>query len=374
MTQSVAASKWASHPLYESKPGTIPVNVNSTIKVWDNANYTFVPFASRNVRLDLRISDSNIQTVATLQTDQNGAISDTIYVNPFEILEAVFSTSGMSVGNTSFTFDYAMQVPPAIERTNYFPAVLKLPRFISETYAPFDLKRRLLPEILLKENRYTEVANFELGYDKTHFNVLFEGDSWLDCKTVNDIYKCLTASIENGISGATPAFLPLQKWGDRATDMLATPSGSFSDFPHETPTANQDNFLRAFLERYKFDFVFLSLGGNDIALSLKDLMLQKSESQLDADYQAFISTYPSFTIDLTKTSTLNAAAAEAISAVDNMNPVNRVLRFPNLPSQIWSVYDKLLNIFFDRTKLLIKVGQVKFCLKAFLTGTNRKVL
>lgn len=92
----------------------------------------------------------------------------------------------------------------------------------------------------------------------TTFNVLFEGDSWLNYPfAFNDVYGHLDEIIWSQLkSGVTYNRIPLQHFGDRSDHMfVASPSSG----------TRQWDFSLDFLDEYKIDLIVVSAGGNDIA-------------------------------------------------------------------------------------------------------------
>jgi lysophospholipase L1-like esterase len=278
------------HPLVLATSAEQTVHFQCQMSVWDNAlnpTRNYMPFENGQVTL---LRNGQLEGSA-ITTDSAGNVNFTTNLSPRDNIAFEYSTINRSVGMRVFTTNIrtisrrlgsmlgAGAVVTTAFRAKYdvfteyfaFWQTLRQNEAV-EKYGPdrgnsqtgirsYKNQEGWLFSVLEESER-----KYRIGpAPSSHFNVLYEGDSWLFYPRSKDIYQWLHDYIPRRLQDQfVYSAFPLQHFGDR-TDQMFAASAPVVVGPPDTSGGRQWTFTQEYLQEYPIDLIVLSAGGNDIA-------------------------------------------------------------------------------------------------------------
>ncbi len=302
-------TRYAGHPLVKAISGPISVHFLSRFLIWNNVTFSYEPLANTQVTLlagapmPSGVADL-IPSVpmGTAQTGADGSIDLSVLALPSRaMINFRYQTSGKTYGNRLYSTDVATNAHKArlhVDANHVNAWEYKAKYEIYPQYQSFvnDLVAHRKDEVIGEDrgnageqdlgvlvsaakivppffepnlifsqsDRLSCIAAFESFYKRdvlppkaTTFNILVEGDSWLNYPLAfNDLFGQLDQLFWDRLRpGIAYNRIPLQHFGDRADQMFLAIAGK----------TRQWNFTEDFLREYQIDLIVCSAGGNDFA-------------------------------------------------------------------------------------------------------------
>lgn len=283
-------SIYEDHPLILATSAEQTVHFQCQMMIWDNAltpTKNYMPFKNGQVTL---LRNGQLEGPA-IPTDANGNVAFTADLSPRDQIAFEYSTINRYVGTRTFTTNLqtepqrlgvvlgaaATVVKPFRAKydifTDYYAFWLTLRQDEAiEKYGAdrgnsqaglksFKNQEEWLFNVIKESER-----NYRTGAaSPSHFNILYEGDSWLFYPRSKDIYQWLRDMISTKIKSPFEyRGFPLQHFGDR-TDQMFAASAPVIEGPAIISAVRQWSFTQEYLTEFPIDLIVMSAGGNDIA-------------------------------------------------------------------------------------------------------------
>jgi hypothetical protein len=357
-------SIYEAHPLVQATAAERPVQVQSIMKIWDKtiSPRGFIPFANEQVTF-LR---NGTPLGALHASDATGAVSFTETLSPRDKIQFEYQTSGKTIGGRAYTKPLrtkSQRLGPLLGAGDIVSDPFYGKYSLYEDYEVFwaemaanevnekfeeDRGNAVKPDNAkhagetrrLDILRDSEIAYRQTPSGKQPFNVLYEGDSWMNYPFTFDTFRQLHDLIKGKIDKSVYQYnaFPLQHFGDRADQMFADRRPVPSFLASAPPTKpRQWEFTQAYLDEYPIDVIILSAGGNDIAepgISYND----KTKAPYDN---------PAFWNGKDNESFNPTAAAAVLGATSADMDKARELMFRSfsilLANHPWNVYERVLS-------------------------------
>lgn len=303
--------RWQGHPLQQALNGPRTVAFTVTFLVFDRATRTFVPLYDTSKGTGIIVTATTAEgELFSGKTSITGAVSFPASVKPTDSVTFTCSIDGLGLGLIGETYDDDFITPKTslsgAASSGTFTGVYRVRKYLFKAYEDFytflhddddeslhgnsiketdsneKLTNNITEETMLRDN----LKAFEQGYDDGHFNVLYEGDSWLHYPPNGGPNQYLFRSLDTKITASKKnttvyAKVTLQHFGDTTLQMFAANPAALT--VPSPPTETQYFHLKRCLENYRFKVIVVSGGGNDFAEP--GIAVKKDHDEIRADYR-----------------------------------------------------------------------------------------